>query len=67
MVRFGIIEPVGVFLYVVSVQSRASVFETYQKIINFLADITRERAAQAEDHHTEREAEALRADEGFGG
>ena len=67
MVRFGIIEPVGVFLHVVSAQSRASVFETYQKIAHLLADIARERSAQTKDDHPEREAEALYINESFGG
>ena len=67
MVRFGVIEPVGVLLHVVSAQSRASLFETYQKIAYVLADITRERSAQAENRHPEREAKALHADESFGG
>ena len=67
MVRFGVIKPVGVFLHVVSAQSRASVFETYQKITDLLADITRECSAQAEDRYPEREAETLYINESFGG
>lgn len=67
MVRFGVVKPVRVFLYMVSAQSRASVFETYQKIAHLLADVTRERAAQAEDRHSEGKAETLYTDEGFGG
>ena len=41
--------------------------ETYQKITDLLADITRERSAQTKDGHSEGEAEALHADESFGG
>ena len=54
-------------MHVVSAQSRASVFETHQKIISLLADVARERAAQAEDRYSEREAEALYINESFGG
>ena len=67
MVRFGVSKPVGVFLHVVSAQSRASVFETYQEIAHLLADVAWECAAQAEDRYPEREAETLYINESFGG